>query len=100
VPGHPRLAAAETRDLARFAPRDGLARPLHDMISSERPANAARAPEEITVNRRRYNAIQLLEALWDRADEAKEEERVRRRQLEEDAERRLAEWRESQNPAA
>lgn len=52
------------------------------------------------MKRRRYTAIQLLEALWDLADEAQEEERVRRRTIEEEGERPRAEWRESQNPAA
>jgi hypothetical protein len=52
------------------------------------------------VKHRRYTAIQLLEALWDLADEAQEEERTRRRCLDDEAERPRAEWRESQSPAA
>jgi hypothetical protein len=59
-----------------------------------------RAPEEIAVKRPKHNAIQLLEALWDWADEANQDEEARRRKLEQDAERRMTEWREALKPAA
>jgi hypothetical protein len=74
----------------------GLAR----RVQGVSPVAPWRAPEEIAVKRPKHNAIQLLEALWDRADEAAGAEEARRRRLDEDAARRMAEWLEALKPAA